>query len=84
MPQQEPRYPRQGLSCDQGKYYLALLMFNAPPHLWPPHSQALSPKQRQREEGSGTCPVCGGTWQDCRQMTVSVRVRVCVCVRVKH
>uniref|UniRef100_A0A8D1HN15 FXYD domain-containing ion transport regulator n=1 Tax=Sus scrofa TaxID=9823 RepID=A0A8D1HN15_PIG len=29
-PQREPRHPHQGFSCDQGKYYLALLMFNAP------------------------------------------------------
>ncbi|XP_005215862.2 sodium/potassium-transporting ATPase subunit gamma isoform X1 [Bos taurus] len=29
-PQREPHCPHPGFSCDQGKYYLALLMFNAP------------------------------------------------------
>lgn len=74
-PQREPHRPHQGFSCDQGKYYLALLMFNAPTSPWPPHSRALSLKRRQWEEGSGDEASLLGTWQGCQQMTVSV----CVC-----
>ncbi|XP_036775768.2 sodium/potassium-transporting ATPase subunit gamma isoform X1 [Manis pentadactyla] len=56
MPQREPLRPHQGFSCDQGKYYPALLMFNAPTSPRLPHSQALSP--RHRLQGGGESPVC--------------------------
>lgn len=49
VPPWEPCCPGQGLSCDQGKYYLALLMFNAPPH--PGH---LQPAALPEAEAAGT------------------------------
>lgn len=76
-PQREPLHPHQSFSCDQGKYYLTLLMFNAPTSSLAPHSQALSLKQRQQEKGSGDEPSLLGQWQGGRRMMVSVCERAC-------
>ncbi|KAK2505289.1 hypothetical protein MC885_017357 [Smutsia gigantea] len=56
MPQQEPLRPHQGFSCDQGKYYPALLMFNAPPR--PGCPAARHSPQSVGCRAVGASPVC--------------------------
>ena len=83
-PQREPHCPHPGFSCDQGKYYLALLMFNAPtPSLATPQPGSL-PKAEAAGRGQR-----GRAWSvgEMAELTddgecVCVRVCACVCMRV--
>ena len=79
MPQQEPRYPRQGLSCDQGKYYLALLMFNAPPPSLATPQPGTVPEAEAAGRGQWDVPGLRG---DMAGLSTDDGECACACVRV--
>lgn len=74
-----------GFSCDQGKYYLALLMFNAPHPIWPPHSRAVSPEAEATGRGQRARAWSVGEMAELTDDgECMLRVRVCACVYVKQ
>ena len=70
-PQREPHCPHPGFSCDQGKYYLALLMFNAPtPSLATPQLGSLPKAEAAQGRGSLVgCHLWGHTESDMTDAT---------------
>uniref|UniRef100_A0A8C6MT83 FXYD domain-containing ion transport regulator n=1 Tax=Mus spicilegus TaxID=10103 RepID=A0A8C6MT83_MUSSI len=60
------------LSCDWGKYYLTLLIFNAPPPLpWPPHGRHC-PRSRGHRKTIVEKPRWLGKYQICQRTVVAV------------
>lgn len=83
-PQREPHCPHPGFSCDQGKYYLALLMFNAPtPSLATPQPGSL-PKAEAAGRGQRGRAWSVGEMAELTDDGECVCVCACACVYVKQ